>query len=145
MALVLIVDDESGVRDLLTRWIESAGHETCEADNAEHALEVMTAHPAAVAFCDVQMPGHDGIWLTKQLRGRFSHVAVVLATGVSTLPPAVSMQCGVLAYLVKPFSRAAVLRAFGQALDWHEESVASGPRLEDSTDRLGQWLDSLEA
>ena len=57
----------------------------------------MEKQPAAVVFCDIQMPGHDGIWLTAELRKLYRKTAVVLATGVSTVAPGVSMQSGVLA------------------------------------------------
>jgi FixJ family two-component response regulator len=71
-------------------------------------------------------------------------VAVILATGVSTVPPRVSMQSGVLAYLVKPFTRADALQALRQALEWHAKTVASGPNPHDTADRLKTWLEELD-
>lgn len=144
MASVLIVDDEPGVREVLARWIQASGHATRDAADAEQALDLMAAQAADVAFCDIQMPGHDGLWLTKQLRQRFAHVAVVLATSVTSVPPAVSMQCGVLAYLVKPLGRDAVLRALKTAVAWHDSALAAGPQPEDTGDRLEQWLAALD-
>ena len=99
---------------------------------------------AAVVFCDAQMPGHDGLWLTAELRKRYRETAVVLATGVSTVAPGVSMQSGVLAYLVKPLSHLSVIEALKVALEWHTETVATGPLPEDTPERLQEWLDSLE-
>ena len=144
MALILIVDDEHSVRQVLTRWIQRAGHEILEAESAEAALQLMEKQPAAVVFCDIQMPGHDGIWLTTELRKLYLTTAVVLATGVSTVAPRVSLQSGVLAYLVKPLSHRAVIEALNIALEWHLETVATGPRPEDTPERLQEWLDSLE-
>lgn len=130
MALILIVDDEHGVRQVLARWIQGAGHETLEAESADAALRVMEKQPAAVAFCDIQMPGHDGLWLTAELRKRYRETAIVLATGVSTVAATISMQAGVLAYLVKPFSRESVIPALEAALAWHTNAVDAGPRPE---------------
>jgi DNA-binding NtrC family response regulator len=144
MALILVVDDEPGIRGVLTRWIQAAGHETCEAGDADQALDAMAARSAAVAFCDVQMPGHDGLWLTRQLRQRYPLAAIILATGESTVPPAVSMQCGVLAYLVKPFNGEAVRNALETALAWHEEALLTGPPPDDTGERLNRWLETLE-
>ena len=144
MALILVVDDEPAVRRLLVRWLSAEGHETMEAGDADAALEVMGKQPAAVVFCDVQMPGHDGLWLMRELRERFPHVAIVLATGAATVPPAVSMRAGVLAYLVKPFSQPVVLQSLDTALKWHDAALVSGPHREDSADRVQAWLDSLE-
>ena len=144
MALILIVDDEHSVRQVLARWIQGAGHEILEAESADAALEMMEKQPAAVAFCDIQMPGHDGRWLTAELRKRYQTTAVVLATQVSTVAPRISMQAGVLAYLVKPFSRESVIDALEVALAWHTDAVATGPRPEDTPERVQAWLDSLE-
>lgn len=144
MALILIVDDESSVRRLLARWIEGAGHEIVEADSADAALDVMESRPAAVVFSDIQMPRRDGLWLTAEVRQRYPTTAVVLATSVASVAPQISMQVGVLAYLVKPFNQKSVLGALEVALRWHTETVAAGPRKEDTADRLQEWLASLE-
>lgn len=144
MALVMIVDDEPSVREVVRRWIENAGHETCEAGDAEQALAVMETRRAAVSFCDIQMPGRDGIWLTRRLRQLYPDVAVVLATSVTSVPPAVSMQCGVMAYLIKPLEKQKVVDALDTALRWHEHAVTAGTKPEDSGARLDQWLDALD-
>ena len=96
MADVLVVDDQRPVRELLMRWLREAGHEPREATDALDAIAAMSAQPADVVFCDVHMPGPDGVWLTGELRRLFPLSAIVLATGVSTVPAKVSMQCGVL-------------------------------------------------
>lgn len=145
MSLVLIVDDEADVRRVLKRWVGGAGHELVEADSAAAALEVLARRPADVVFCDVQMPGgRDGLWLAGELRRRYPASAVVLATGVSTVPPESSLQAGVLAYLIKPFERTRLLEALETAVKWHEDTTAAGPRPEDTGDRLTAWLESLE-
>ena len=144
MASVLVVDDESPIRRILTRWLADDGYEVQEADGADKALEVMAATPSAVVFCDMQMPGHDGRWLTGQLRERYPDAAVILATADATVPPNTSMQVGVLAYLLKPFDRHAVLDAAKLGIAWHDDVVASGPRPGATPDRVRDWLDSLE-
>jgi DNA-binding NtrC family response regulator len=139
------VDDEAPVRTVLVRWIQRAGHETVEAESALAALEVMEKQQAAVAFTDIQMPGHDGLWLTAELRKRYPHTAVVLATSVSTVAPSISMHAGIMAYLVKPFHRDQVGRALETAIAWHHDTVLRGPRQEDTPDKLQEWLDSLDS
>lgn len=143
MAHVLIVDDEAGVRQVLSRILSAPDRQIAEAASADAALEAMARVPADVVFCDIQMPGHDGLWLTAELRKRYPATAVVLATSVSTVAPRVSMQSGVLAYVVKPFTREAILEAFDTAIHWHRETKASGPSPADTAERLHAWLDSL--
>ena len=143
MATVLIVDDEAHVRQLLGHVIRKAGHQVLEADNSDAALSVMEQHQAAVVFTDIQMPGHDGRWLTVELRKRYPHAAIVLATSVTDLEPTITLRFGVLSYLLKPFDLDKVGEALRMALEWHEEAVAAGPGAVEQ-ERLEEWLDSLE-
>jgi FixJ family two-component response regulator len=85
------------------------------------------------------MPGHDGLWLMEQMRKRFPRVALVLATANDEVPPAISMQRGVVEYLVKPFERRAVLAAVSQAVKWRE-SVAGAPLIPRAPDAVDEWL-----
>lgn len=144
MAKVLIVDDEPRVRELMRRQLEQSGHELYEAEDADAALQLMSHTPCDVIFCDIQMPGRDGLWLTAELRRIYPMSAVVLATGVSSVPPKISMQAGVLAYLVKPFTRQALLTSLDTAVRWVEDTRTHGPKPEDQGDTLTDWLDQLK-
>ena len=97
---VLVVDDEVGVRDLMSRWLESGGYTVSTAGDAEDALARMEGAPSAVALCDIRMPGHDGLWLAARLRDNYPDTAVIMATGVQDVEPAVaSLRQGVVDYL----------------------------------------------
>jgi DNA-binding NtrC family response regulator len=144
---VLLVDDEASVRQVLARWIKAIGYETAEADCAEAGLEAMKANPAAVVFCDIQMPGQGGLWLAGVLRAQFPQTAIILATGVTTVPATTSLRPGILAYLTKPFDAPSVREALQRSMIWHAAAVASGvrpPQEEDENAELQVWLDSLE-
>jgi DNA-binding NtrC family response regulator len=143
MAPILVVDDEAQVREFVCRWLTAAGYECVEAESALTALQSMDKSVAPVVLTDIQMPGEDGLWLTRELRASFPTTAVILATGVSTVPPAISMQFGVMAYIVKPLQREKVLAAVKQAVAWHEDAVKNGVTSPDA-DVLGKWLDSLD-
>jgi response regulator RpfG family c-di-GMP phosphodiesterase len=114
---VLIVDDESGRRRLLQLWVEGEGATAVEAASSEQAMALVAAHGApAVALCDINLPGKNGLWLTDQLRTLYPETAVVITTGVHAFDAAVSgLQSGVIDYLVKPFTRERVLEALGRA------------------------------
>src|SRR5687768_14843580 len=99
---VLIVDDERPIRKLLARWLSPEGYVVHEAADAQAAIETLATSAISVALCDRSMPGHDGDWLVAQIRERFPSVAIVLATGDASVPPRVSLQPGVVGYLVKP-------------------------------------------
>jgi CheY-like chemotaxis protein len=143
MATVLIVDDEAHVRQLLGHVIRKAGHQVLEADSAEAALGVMEQHQAAVVFTDIQMPGHDGRWLTIELRKRYPRTAIVLATSVTDVERTITLRFGVVSYLLKPFDLEAVAAALRMALEWHEQTEGTEPAAIEQ-ERLETWLDSLE-
>jgi DNA-binding NtrC family response regulator len=137
---VLIVDDEPGIRQFLSRWLAPAGYEIREAADADAALAMIDVEVPDVVLCDVQMPGHDGLWLVGQLRERFSAVPVVLATADAHVPPGVSLQNGVVDYLVKPFDRDAVLACVARAVEWRKAAVEREGRQSRSGDPLSEWL-----
>jgi response regulator RpfG family c-di-GMP phosphodiesterase len=120
---VLIVDDENGVRSLMARWLESGGYAVTTAASAEEALDQFEAAPPAVALCDIRMPGHDGIWLAEQIRQQYPETAVIMATGVHDVGPAVTtLRQGVIEYLTKPFGRDRLREAVTRGLEWHESA-----------------------
>lgn len=123
MPIVLVVDDESQIRDLLARWIGAAGYEVRQAATAAAALEDMQDAVADAVLCDVMMPGENGLWLAGKIRAQFPATAVVLVTADRTVSPQISMQPGVVAYLAKPFARDHVLDAVKRAVEWHITAV----------------------
>lgn len=114
---VLVVDDDEATCRLLAEWIRYLGFEVATAHSANAALTLMRTHPADVAFCDIVMPGRDGIWLIDQLRHHFPETAVVIATGQTRMDPSVTLSPRVAAYLVKPFDFDDVASALGSAFD----------------------------
>jgi DNA-binding NtrC family response regulator len=81
LAPVLVVDDDVGVRDLMSRWL-AAGYDVRTAGNADEALTRVHGDPPAVAVCDIRMPGHDGLWLARKIHDVAPETAVIMASGV---------------------------------------------------------------
>lgn len=141
---VLIVDDEPRIRKILVRWLVPAGYDTREAPDAETALSLLAASASDVVLSDVRMPGHDGLWLVEQLRKSFPDVAIVLATADDGIAPGVSLQGGVVEYLVKPFERGPVLAAVRRAVEWHEAVRARGPERMTAGDPIDEWINKAK-
>ncbi len=102
---ILVVDDDEGVRKVLSRWVSEMGYAVKAAPDADTALELMRECPIDVALVDVRMPGHDGIWLLEQVCRFYPDIAIVLATGLLEMDPMVTLRPGVVGYIVKPFNR----------------------------------------
>jgi response regulator RpfG family c-di-GMP phosphodiesterase len=145
MSSVLLVDDEDGIRALMSRWLEGLGHETRQASSAEQALEQLAREDADVAVCDIAMPGQDGLWLASQLRADHPQTAVIMATGTQDVDAALrSLQHGAVDYLVKPFTRDQFREALGRGIEWHREAVRSRRRLDDLDRAFRERLEPLE-
>jgi len=129
---VLVVDDDEGVRHVLSRWVADMGYAVRAAADADSALDIMREHQVDVALVDVRMPGHDGIWLLDQVRRLFPETAMVLATGLLEMDPMVTLRPGVVGYIVKPFNRDDLAKVVNRGIVERrrlQEEHRSSPRL----------------
>ncbi|MBP7845024.1 MAG: sigma-54-dependent Fis family transcriptional regulator [Proteobacteria bacterium] len=96
---VLIVDDESSIRDLLKMRLERRGHKIICASDGKEALEKQLSFSAEVAICDIRMPGMDGFEVLKEL-----HIPTILVTGHGDKESAIkAVESGAFAFFEKPF------------------------------------------
>lgn len=109
MSYVLVVDDEEPLRNLLRRQLIGWGYSVRTASNANEALELMFAEPAAIAVIDLDLrvPGYDGLWLTDRIRETWTHTVVIIASGADEIDTVDQRKnLGVIAaYVVKPYDR----------------------------------------
>ena len=116
MSYVLIVDDESSIRNFLTRWLQSWGYTVKAAAGADEALSTMTQEPASIMLCDVMMPGRDGLSLLEEVRQRWPQTAIIMATAIQDLQVVTrSREDGAVGYVTKPFGREPLLQALRRA------------------------------
>jgi DNA-binding response OmpR family regulator len=102
--VVLVVDDEQGIRLLLRRYLEREGYRVVEAADGAAALAQFAAQPIDLAVVDVMMPKVDGFDLVRQLRAN-SDVPVILLTGRGEESARVAgLELGADDYVTKPFS-----------------------------------------
>ncbi|AKU12769.1 two-component, sigma-54 specific, transcriptional regulator, Fis family [Azoarcus sp. CIB] len=101
---VLIVDDESLYRQLLTSRLGRAGYRLSEAADGEAALECAQHGGVDLALVDIKMPGIDGIEVLKRLKQLDPQVEVVILTGHGNVDSAIAaMKLGAFDYLSKPY------------------------------------------
>jgi two-component system cell cycle sensor histidine kinase/response regulator CckA len=77
--LVLVVDDEEGLRRVVCRTLRAEGYETVEASHGAEALEIMEKlpEPADLVVTDVVMPGMDGRELGRRLTQRWPTIPIL--------------------------------------------------------------------
>jgi CheY-like chemotaxis protein len=113
------VDDEQTIREMVPRLLRRSGYVVRTAPDATAAIEILNSTCVGAILVDRNMPGHNGDWLVAQVRERFPSTAIILATG-EYVPPAVSLQSGVVGHLSKPFTADAVRDALADAMVWHQ-------------------------
>ncbi len=77
---ILIVDDDTKVRDAINEFIEKSGYRTFTSSSAEEALEIVKSDRVDVVITDVVLPGKDGLELTDIIRQNFD-IDVIIMTG----------------------------------------------------------------
>ena len=81
MAVILVVDDEIGIRELLSEILSDEGYGVLLAENASAARSAMTQHPDLVLL-DIWMPDNDGVSLLKEWNATGQlNVPVIMMSG----------------------------------------------------------------
>ena len=118
MALILVVDDELGIRGLLSEILSDEGHTIELAENAAQARAARERLKLDLVLLDIWMPDVDGISLLKEwgAAGQLS-MPVIMMSGHGTIDTAVeATKYGATAFLEKPITLQKLLRAVEQAL-----------------------------
>ena len=100
---ILIVEDDSSVREMLAEYLGTHGYEVAAADRGTAMREAIEKSLPDVVLLDVNLPGEDGLSLARFLRERFD-VGIIMVTGASDVADRVAgLEVGADDYVVKPF------------------------------------------
>ena len=100
---ILIVDDESVVRNSLTEWFSLEGYNIKGACCGKDALDTLEKQDFDLALIDLKMPGMDGVELQRRMRDKDPDMTVIMMTGFGTVDTAVqALKQGAYDYLTKP-------------------------------------------
>ena len=114
---VLVVDDEEGIRDLLSRTLALAEYEVDTTGDGVSALESIRNDGYSLMFADLRMPGMDGLTLIRQVKQINPQLPIIIITGYSSESSAIeAVNLGVVGYLTKPVGIPQVLAAAAKAL-----------------------------
>jgi DNA-binding NtrC family response regulator len=118
MADILVVDDEIGIRELLSEILGDEGHTVLLAENARQAREARQGNSVDLVLLDIWMPDTDGVTLLKEWAAAGSlNMPVIMMSGHATIDTAVeATRIGALDFLEKPISLQKLLKAVEQAL-----------------------------
>lgn len=104
---ILILDDETKLRNLLGRIITLEGFEVTEVENCEKALQKLkttqkTNAPFQVMLCDVKLPDGNGVELSQKVKELYPNLEIILLTAYGNIPDGVqAMKNGAFDYIIK--------------------------------------------
>lgn len=114
---LVVVDDDAGLREMLTAWLEHAGFAVTACADGRAALEALDGDTFDAVLSDIRMPGMEGLELLRAVRDKDLDLPVVLLTGGPSLETAVeALAWGALDYLIKPVRAERLLETMGRAV-----------------------------
>ncbi len=123
MANILVVDDEPGIRELLSEILNDEGHNIELAENASQARAARALARPDLVLLDIWMPDTDGVTLLKEWSASGAlTMPVIMMSGHATIDTAVeATRIGAQAFLEKPITLQKLLKAV-------EQGLAKGPQ-----------------
>ncbi|MCJ2369256.1 two-component system response regulator TorR [Aeromonas dhakensis] len=138
---ILVVEDDAVTREKLTGYFEREGYRVTAVENGQEMRAVLAAQEVALVMLDINLPGEDGLLLTRELRAR-STVGIILVTGRSdAVDRIVGLEMGADDYVTKPFELRELLVRVKNLL-WRISLAAaqpSEPAVADDAVRFGPW------
>ena len=140
--VVIIVDDDSSMRTMIARLLDSVGMKSISYSAPEEFLRTSPPNDPACVVLDVQMPGLSGLDLQRELAKAERPLPIVFMTGHGDIPMTVqAMKEGAVAFLTKPFRNQDLIDAVRQALNLDREAQ----RQRDQLASLRRRYESLTA
>lgn len=114
---ILLVEDETDQRRLVTDILKNAGYQVTSSESAEAAMAQLQTGQFDLVLSDWRLPGQDGMSLLQHVMQEKPHTAFIMITAYGSISNAVkAIQQGADDYLTKPFAREALLLAIHRVL-----------------------------
>jgi signal transduction histidine kinase len=135
---ILIVDDEAGIRTVLSISLADMGHHVRCAETGEQALEMLHDAQPSIVLTDIKMPGMDGVSLLQEIKRTHPDVEVIMMTGHGDMNLAVkSLKHQATDFITKPISAEALEIAVERA----DERISLRKQLRAYTENLEQLVE----
>jgi len=137
-ASILIVDDETSVRDSLLHWFRKDGLRVGTAANATAALQALEQASYDIVLLDIKMPGMDGMELQARIHAIDAKIVVIMMTAFASVDTAVrALKQGAFDYVTKPIDPDELSHLVGRALKER--------KLEDENSQLRETIAELSS
>jgi signal transduction histidine kinase len=131
---ILLVDDEAGIRKVLSISLADLGYTVHASENAAAALTIIDVVRPSIILTDIKMPGMDGIELLRAIKDRYPETEVIMLTGHGDMDLAIeSLKFQATDFITKPISDDALIVALkraGERIDMRRQLKAYTENLE---------------
>ncbi len=100
---ILVVDDDKDVRDTIREYFEFCGFDVSVAGDGDAMRKVLASRPIEIVLMDVNLPGEDGLALTRDLRASHSVGVIMLTAAGQIIDRIIGLEMGADDYVPKPF------------------------------------------
>ena len=142
---ILVVDDESAIRDFMAIVFRDEGYAVEVAGTAEEALKLLQRAPVDTVFSDIRMPGMNGVELLRRVRREYPETEVVIMTSDATVDTAIAaLREGAYDYLLKPVDDVAILLALARRVKEKRDLVEQLRAKNQTLTRLAAEMAALQ-
>jgi DNA-binding NtrC family response regulator len=136
---ILVVDDQSSVRELLRAVLETDGHEVDTASSGEEAVARLKEGFHDIVIMDIRMPGLDGVAALTRMKDLSPETGVIMMTAYASVETAVqAMKLGALDYITKPIDIDEVSAVISRFIETSApEEADEGERVQAGSDVVG--------
>src|SRR3979411_851770 len=115
---ILVVDDESEIREGLELLLRGEGYGVSSAETGESGLEKLEQHPYDLLLLDVSLPDRNGLDMLKKIHRRDPQLSIVLLPAYGSIERArAAFKKGAMDYITKPWSNDELLAQVAQAVE----------------------------
>src|SRR6266567_2912299 len=115
---ILVVDDESEIREGLELLLTSEGYGVTSAETGESGLSKLDEKPFDLLLLDVSLPDRNGLELLREIHRRDPHLSIVLITAYGSIDMArAAFKSGAMDYITKPWSNDELLAQVATAVE----------------------------
>ena len=102
--LILVVDDDSGIRSLLSRYLNEQGYQTATVSDGKGMDQWLLNNQPDMIIMDLMLPGEDGLSLTRKIRTTSNTPIIMLTARGEEIDRIIGLEIGADDYLPKPFN-----------------------------------------
>jgi len=139
---VLIIDDEEGIRKVMSITLEDAGYQVLTAQDGESGLRLCLEKSPQIVITDIRMPGMDGIGILQKIKEKDPEKEVIVITAFGEMDMAIkALQLDASDFITKPINDDALFVALERA----KARYTTRKELDDYTTLMEErWMDTAE-